>query len=36
MDMGSKDIWSLGYKKAWAFVGVKGLKIGVDKADTTA
>jgi len=35
--MGANDIWKLGYRKAWAFIGIKGMKKkGVDNTGNTA
>lgn len=36
MSMGADHIWKIGYKKAWAFIGIKGMKKGVDKTGKTA
>jgi hypothetical protein len=36
MNMGSKKIWKLGYKKGWAFLGVKGMKQGVEQYGKSA
>lgn len=36
MNMGAAHIWKIGYKKAWAFVGIKGMKKGVDQTGKTA
>jgi len=36
MKMGAKKIWKLGYKKGWAFIGIKGLKKGIDRTGKSA
>jgi hypothetical protein len=36
MKMGAAHIWKIGYKKAWAFIGIKGMKKGIDKTGKTA
>jgi len=36
MNMGAKKIWKLGYKKGWAFLGVKGMKRAVEQYGKSA
>lgn len=31
MNMGGTNIWKIAYKQAWGFIGIKGMKKGIDK-----
>lgn len=36
MNMGAEHIWKIAYKQSWAFIGIKGMKKGIDKTGKTA